>query len=116
MEQPEPAPANSPSPQSRKSSGYIAILSVLAAIVVIIVLVVVYKSFKHSKAAMVPSAYQTSTQATAQASTPPKVTAQNANQVLDQTGAAIESDINQMDQDLKALDQNDPSQDNANNI
>lgn len=44
------------------------------------------------------------------------VTAQNADQTLTQTDQAVSDTINQVDQDLKALDQIDTSSDNVNNI
>lgn len=53
---------------------------------------------------------------TSQNATPTKITSQNADQTLNQTDQSVGSAMDQMDKDLKAIDQNDTSADNANNI
>lgn len=112
MEQSAPATKEPQSP-IKKSSGYVAIVGVIIVIVALIAGVLIYKSYQHSNQASVPSSYSNPTQSSNQTA---PVTPNNADQVLDQTGAALEQDLNQMDQDSKSLDQNDATQDSSNNI
>lgn len=99
---------------SKTSPGYVGIIGVIIAVIVIAAVVLIFKVQKSANQT-VPNSYQTPSK-NAQVPTDQQVTASNAPQVLDETGAAIEADINQLNSDMKTLDQNNTAADNPNSL
>ena len=114
----QPTPSVTPEQTFNKSSGQMIIIAIVVVIVIAVVGVIAYKASKKSaETAVAPTPTATPVAQSAQPlPTPTPVTTQNASQVLDQTGAAIEADMNQLNADISTLNQNNANQDNPNNL